>query len=77
MLYQAESFLIQFQKVTSHLQLLQNTGFISHGVQHFLEPILHSIVCTSHSPIPVLLVTTCLFSSGVLSVSLILLCYIR
>ena len=45
---------IQFLKVTVHLQLLQNIGYIPHVVQFILEPILYSVVCSSHSPIPIL-----------------------
>ena len=40
---------IQFLKVTFHLQLLQNIGYIPHVVQHILEPILHPVACISHS----------------------------
>ena len=40
---------IQFLKVTFHLQLLKNIGYIPCVVQYILEPILHRIVCTSHS----------------------------
>ena len=39
-------------KVTFHLQLLQNIGYIPHVVQYILEPILYPIVCIS--PIPML-----------------------
>ena len=39
-------------KVTFHLQLLQNIGYILCFVQYILEPILHAIVCTSCSPTP-------------------------
>ena len=45
---------IQFLKVTFHLQLLQNIGYISRVVQYILEPIVHPVVCTSHLPIPIL-----------------------
>ena len=42
-------------KVSLHLQLLQNIGSNTHVVQYILEPILlHPIVCTSHSPTPIL-----------------------
>ena len=34
-----------------HLQILQNTGYILCVVQHILEPVLHSAVCTSPSPV--------------------------
>ena len=51
-------------KVIIHLLSLQNIGCVPHIV---LEPVLHPIVCTSHSPTPILplsplLVTTSLFS---------------
>ena len=36
---------IQFLKVTFHLQLLQNIGYIPHVVQYIPEPILYLIVC--------------------------------
>ena len=45
---------IQVLKVTFYFQLLQNIGYISHVVQYILEPIFHLIVCTSHSPIPII-----------------------
>ena len=38
---------IQFLKVTFHLELLQNIGYIPSVVQYILEPILYLIVCTS------------------------------
>ena len=41
---------IQFWKVTFHLQLSQNIGCIPRVVQYILEPVLHPVVCTSHSP---------------------------
>ena len=51
--------------VTFHLQLFQNIGYIPCDVQYILEPTLHPIVFTSHSPTPKLpctpLVTTSLF----------------
>ena len=70
---------MQFLKVTFYLQLLQNIGYIPHIVQYILQPILHPIVCTSHSPTPILplplsLITISLFS---ISVSLLLFCYIH
>ena len=40
---------VQFLKVTFHLQLLQNNGYIPRVVQYILELILHPIVRTSHS----------------------------
>ena len=43
---------VQFLKVTFHLQLLQNNGYIAYVVQYILQPILHPIVCTSHLPTP-------------------------
>ena len=46
--------LIQFLKVTFHLQLLQNIGSIPCVVQYIPEPILHPIVYTSHCPTPIL-----------------------
>ena len=66
---------MQFLKVTFHLQLLQNTGYIPRVAQYILEPVLHPIASTSHSRTPALslpaspLVTTSLFS---VSVSLLL-----
>ena len=43
---------IRFLKVTFHLRLSQNIGCVPHVVQYILEPTLHPIVCTSHSPHP-------------------------
>ena len=48
------SFLYTTLKVTFHLQLLQNIGYITCVVQYILEPILHPIVCTSPSATPIL-----------------------
>ena len=48
------SYFYTILKVTFHLQLLQNIGYIPHFVQYILEPILHPTVCTSHSPTPIL-----------------------
>ena len=45
---------MKFLKITSHLQLLQNTGSIPHVVQYNLESILYPTVCTSHTPTSVL-----------------------
>ena len=61
------------------IQLLPNTGYIPHVVQYTLEPILHLIVRTSHSPTqyccpPPEMVTMSSFS---ISVGLLLLCYIH
>ena len=39
---------IQFLKVTLHLELLQNIGYIPSVVQYILEPILYLIVWTSY-----------------------------
>lgn len=44
-------FLVQFLKVTFHLQLLQNIGYIPSVIQYNLEPILHPLVCASHPTI--------------------------
>ena len=67
---------IQFLKVTFHLQLLQNIGYIPHVVQYIPEPMLYLIVCPLSPPhiipAPSPLVTTSLFS---VSVSLLFLCY--
>ena len=53
---------MQFWKVTFHLQLFQNIGYIPCDVQYILEPTLNPIVFTSHFPTPKLpctsLVTT-------------------
>ena len=35
---------MQFVKVISHSQVLQNIGYVSHVVQYTLEPILHPVV---------------------------------
>ena len=43
-----------FLKDTFHLQLLQNIDYIHCVVQYILEPILHSVFCIFHFPIPVL-----------------------
>lgn len=32
-------------------------GYILHVVQYIAEPVLHPVVCTPHSPTPVLLTT--------------------
>ena len=45
-------------KVTLHLQLSQNIGYIPCAVQYLLESTLHPVLCTSHSPIPILLLTS-------------------
>ena len=37
-------------KVTLHLQLLQNVGYTARVVRYILAPVLHPVVCTSHSP---------------------------
>ena len=37
-------------KATLHLQSLQSTGYIPCVVQSSLQPILHPMLCTSHSP---------------------------
>ena len=42
---------IPFLKVTFHLQLFQNIGYIPCVVQYILEPILHPVVCTSPKPL--------------------------
>ena len=60
---------IQFLKVTFHLQLLQNIGYIPHVVQYIPEPILYLIVCPLTplhvTPAPLPLVTASLFSVSV------------
>ena len=60
-------------KVTFHLQLLQNIGYIPHVGQYILGPILHPVVCACHPATPMCpprtSVTTSLFS---VSVSLLL-----
>ena len=78
---QSKKNFIQFLNVTFHLQLLQNIGYIPHVVQYILEPILHPLVCVSHSPTPILpfppstpLVTISWFS---MSVSLFLPFYVH
>ena len=40
----------QSLKVTFNFQLLQKTAYIPHVVHYILEPILHPVVCSSHSP---------------------------
>ena len=57
---------MQFLKVTFHLQLLQNIGYIPHVIHYILEPVLHPTVCTAHALTPVApppspLVTSSLF----------------
>ena len=48
-------FYIQFLKVTFHLQLLQNIGYIPVFCSTSLSlSYLHPIVCTSHSATPIL-----------------------
>ena len=42
---------MQFLKVTFHLQLLQNIGYIPSVIQYNFEPILHPLVCASHPTI--------------------------
>lgn len=42
---------MQFLKVTFHLQLLQNIGYIPSVIQYNFEPILHPLVCPSHPTI--------------------------
>ena len=44
-------------KIIFHSQLLQNIDYILCAAQHFLEPILHPVICSSHSPIPLLPLT--------------------
>ena len=46
-------FLMQFLKVTFHLQLLQNIGCICHFGQYILKPVLHPMAGASRSPIPI------------------------
>ena len=41
---------IKFLKVTFHLQLVENIGYIPHVVQRILESALHPTVCASHLP---------------------------
>ena len=43
---------MKFLKATFHLQLVQNIGCVPCAVQYILEPVLHSIACTSHSAHP-------------------------
>ena len=45
---------MQFLKVTLYLQVLQNLCCIFCVAQYILESILNPVVCTSHSPIPML-----------------------
>ena len=51
-LIQSDLIFIEILNVPFHLQLLQNIGYIPCVVQYITEPVLHTLLCTSHLPYP-------------------------
>ena len=49
---------LQLCKLAFYLQLLQNIGYIPCVVPYILEPIIHPVLCTSHSLTPILPLST-------------------